>query len=107
MIAETNWRKQMKSSLKRLVIAASAMMIAPAIAIAQTSAPSSNPSAHSQPSTSPQQPVGASMSGQGNATPCSTHASGTSDRTGGNGATSTVSGGANSNPGGSVKTGGC
>jgi hypothetical protein len=92
---------------KLLALAASASMIIPTLAFAQTSAPSTNPSAHSHPSTAPQGPMGTRMMQQGQTKPCSTASSGTSDRTGGNGKTSTASAGPTSNPNGSMKSGGC
>lgn len=73
-------------------------------AAAQTSAPSSNPSAHSQPSTSPNE--GRSMSTEGNVKPCPNQASGTSDRQGGSGKTA-ASDNQTNNPGGSETSGGC
>jgi hypothetical protein len=69
-------------------------------AFAQTSAPSSNPAAHSQPATSANQPVGSAMTPNANVSPCKK--SGTSDRQGGAGLPSTASGGSNSNAGGAV-----
>jgi hypothetical protein len=44
---------------------------------------------------------------QGHAKPCSTQASGTSDRNGGNEKAATASGGGASNPNGKVSSGAC
>jgi hypothetical protein len=93
--------------MKYLVIAAALSLVSPGIGFAQTSAPSTNPSAHSQPATSPNQPAGSGMMEQGHAKPCSTQASGTSDRNGGNGKPATASGGSASNPNGKVSSGAC
>ncbi|REF84175.1 hypothetical protein DES32_3022 [Methylovirgula ligni] len=93
--------------MKFLVLAAALSLASPGLCLAQTSMPSTNPDAHSKPSTSPQQPVGSNMTEQGQAKPCSDQASGTSDRTGGSGHTSTASGGADSNPSGKVGSGSC
>jgi hypothetical protein len=92
--------------MKYLVIAAALSLVSPGIAFAQTSAPSTNPSAHSQPATS-NQPIGSSMTEQGQGKPCSTQASGTSDRNGGNEKAATASGGGANNPNGKVSSGAC
>lgn len=91
--------------MKYLILAAALSLASPGLCLAQTSAPSSNPSAHSQPSASPNGPVGSNMTEQGKAKPCSMTASGTSDRGGGTEAASTASGGPNSNPNGKVSSG--
>jgi hypothetical protein len=93
--------------MKYLILAAALSLVSPGIGLAQTSAPSSNPSAHSQPSAAPNQPLGSNMTEQGQAKPCASQASGTSDRTGGDAKTSTASGGAQSNPNGKVGSGAC
>jgi hypothetical protein len=93
--------------MKYLVIAAALSLVSPGIAFAQTSAPSTNPSAHSKSATSPNQPAGSGMMEQGSVKPCSTQASGTSDRNGGNEKASTASGGSASNPNGKVSSGAC
>jgi hypothetical protein len=93
--------------MKYLIIAAALSLVSPGIGFAQTSAPSTNPSAHSQPATSPNQPIGSSMTEQGQGKPCSTQASGTSDRNGGNEKAATASGGAANNPNGKVSSGAC
>lgn len=92
--------------MKYLIIAAALSLVSPGIGLAQTSAPSTNPSAHSESATSPNQPVGSTMTNQGSGKPCSTQASGTSDRGGGNEKASAASGGSDSNPNGKV-SGGC
>ena len=93
--------------MKYLIVATALSLVSPGIGFAQTSAPSTNPSAHSQPSTSPNQPLGSGMTEQGQGKPCSTQASGTSDRGGGNEKSSSMSGGAQSNPNGKVSSGAC
>ncbi len=93
--------------MKYLILAAALSLVSPGISLAQTSAPSSNPAAHSPPATSPNQPVGSSMTEQGQAKPCASQASGTSDRGGGSEKTSTASGGSESNPNGKVGSGAC
>ncbi len=93
--------------MKFLMLAAALSLASPGLCLAQTSAPTTNPSAHSKPSTSPNGPAGSSMMEQGQAKPCANQASGTSDRMGGSGHTSAASGGADSNPSGKVGTGAC
>lgn len=93
--------------MKYLALAAALSLVSPGLCLAQTSAPSSNPSAHSQPSASPNGPAGSNMTDQGKTSPCSTHASGTSDRGGGSEKASAASGGANSNPNGKMAGGNC
>jgi len=93
--------------MKYLILAAALSLVSPGLGMAQTSAPSSNPSAHSKPAAAPNQPLGSNMTEQGQAKPCASQASGTSDRTGGNGKTSTASGGAESNPNGKLTSGSC
>jgi hypothetical protein len=93
--------------MKYIVIAAALSLVSPGIGFAQTSAPSTNPSAHSQPATSPNQPAGSGMMEQGYAKPCSTQASDTSDRNGGNEKAATASGGGASNPNGKISSGAC
>ncbi len=51
--------------MKYLVIAAALSLVSPGIGFTQTSAPSTNPSAHSQPTASPNQPAGSGMMQQG------------------------------------------
>jgi hypothetical protein len=92
--------------MKYLVLAAALSLVSPSIGFAQQSAPSSNPSAHAKPATSANQPVGSTMTDQGAGKPCSTQASGTSDRNGGNEKAASASGGSDSNPNGKV-SGGC
>lgn len=93
--------------MRYLAFAAALSLVSPGLCLAQTSAPSTNPAAHSQPSTSPSGPAGSGMTEQGKTSPCSTHASGTSDRGGGSEHSSTASGGANSNPNGKMASGNC
>ena len=93
--------------MKYLAFAAALSLVSPAMSFAQTSAPSSNPSAHSQPETSPNQPLGSNLNEQGQAKPCSNQASGTSDRGGGNERASSASSGAEANPNGKVSSGAC
>jgi hypothetical protein len=93
--------------MKYLILAAALSLVSPGLGMAQTSAPSSNPSAHSKPSAAPNQPLGSGMTEQGQAKPCATQASGTSDRSGGAAKTSTAGGGAASNPNGKVTSGSC
>jgi hypothetical protein len=92
--------------MKYLLIATALSFGISGACLAQTSMPSSSPSAHSKASTSPNGPSGQAMQ-PGQAKPCSTQASGTSDRSGGTEKRSTASGGPNGNPGGSVTNGNC
>jgi hypothetical protein len=91
--------------MKYFILAAALSVASPGLLLAQTSAPSTNPSAHSQPSTSPNGPAGAGMMEQGKTRPCSSTASGTSDRGGGTEGASTASSGPNNNPNGKVASG--
>ncbi len=93
--------------MKYLALAAALSLVSPSVVFAQQSAPSTNPAAHAEPATSPNQPVGSSMTEQGAGKPCSTQSSGTSDRTGGNDKAASASGGSDSNPNGKVASGGC
>jgi hypothetical protein len=90
--------------MKYVILAAALSLVSPSIGFAQTSAPSTNPSAHSQAATSANEPVGSSMTEQGKSKPCAAQASGTSDRGGGNEQSSAAS---NGNPNGKVMSGGC
>ncbi len=88
--------------MKSLLLAAALSFGISGACLAQTSMPSSNPTAHSKAATAPNAPNGQAMQpGQG-VKPCNKQASGTSDRGGGIEKRSTASGGPNSNPGGSV-----
>lgn len=95
--------------MKYLLIAAALSVGLSGASLAQTSTPNSQtqeqPSAapNGSPGGEPPSPMGA----QGMAKPCNgnSQASGTSDREGGNAKTATTSGGPNSNPNGSVRSG--
>jgi hypothetical protein len=88
--------------MKYLLLVAALSFGASGLCLAQTSTPSDNSSAHSKASTAPNDPSGQAMQPVQGVKPCSNQASGTSDRNGGNEKRSTVSGGPNSNPGGTV-----
>ena len=93
--------------MKYLLVAAALSVGFAGASLAQTSTPNSQ--SQEQPSAAPNGPGGPNASGaQGMAKPCNANsqASGTSDREGGNAKAATDSGGANSNPNGSVQ-GGC
>src|ERR1700759_3299716 len=94
-----------EETMRFFTLIAAFSLALPSVAIAQQSAPSSNPAAHAKPATSPNQPVGSAMVQQGHVKPCGQKKSGTSDRNGGTEKTATASGGANSNPNGA--TSGC
>jgi hypothetical protein len=89
--------------MKHPLIATALLLGLSGAAFAQTSAPSSNPSAHSHKATAASEPMGSSMTANGHVTPCSSKTSGTSDWEGGAGKASAASGGSDSNPGGNTR----
>jgi hypothetical protein len=89
--------------MKYVLIAAAFSLGLSGACLAQTSTP--NPQTKEQPAVSPNEPGGQMGNQQGMQKPCNSQASGTSDRQGGNGKASTASGGATSNPNGTVQSG--
>jgi hypothetical protein len=88
--------------MKSLLLAAALSFGLSGACLPQTSMPSSNPSAHSQPATASNGPNGQAMQPDQGVKPCKQQASGTSDRNGGAEKRSTDSGAPHSNPGGAV-----